>query len=67
MKKINNCSPLVKEIRKLHRFGKDSIGDWLFGTCFIHFKYLKEVGIPCVWGRMKTSTVVLLGRLRVFR
>ena len=59
--KINNCSPLVKEITKLHRVSAKVVplvvGCLGVVSCQLE-QYLKELGIPDVLGRMQTSAVV---------
>ena len=61
--KINNYSPLVKEITKLHRISAKVVslvvGCLGVVSCRLAMEqYLKELGIPDVWGGMQTSAVV---------
>ena len=59
--KINNYSPLVKEITKLHQVSAKVVplvvGCFGVVSCRLE-QYLKELGIPDVLGGMQTSAVV---------
>ena len=59
--KINNYSPLVKEITKLHQVSAKVVplvvGCLGVVSCWLE-QYLKELDIPDVLGGMQTSAVV---------